>query len=478
MLKKQDCFSKQSFFIFSFLFLSWIMLNIFFGEHIPVDSGNGWDGSRYADIIQNFHHFVFQHNLDQYTLQRILPEGIIYFFFNIFHLPIERSQIPMAFSIYNYILFIFSIIICCKIIKLSNWSTKTGLIALTGIFLNFSQLKLMSYYPTLTDTTSLFLSIATLYCFLIKREYLILLIGVIASFVSPTQFYINALLFLFSVNRKKTITHINFNLLSVFCAACATAVVLAIYFHYGFRVLGGNYKTPILALSIISIFSYLCYSFIPLIQSSLENVTRLNVARLLLTILIFFIVKDIIYMISNRATNLSFFDFFRYLSAEALAYPLNFLISHILYFGPILLLAGLFWRELCQNPFVKNSALGYVILFCILLSLDSESRQLINFLPFMVFITADTLNKKHFSWPFVISFITLSILISKAWLPLNHGTWLSLLTNPPEITLDFPLQWFFMNLGPWVSHPMYIINLSIVAILFFILRKNIKYQVS
>src|SRR5262249_53547678 len=152
----------------------------------------------YANITQNFYQFVFQHQLDQYTLQRIVPAGIVFTFYKLFHLPIEYTKIPFAFCIYNFVLLIFAVYMWREIAKLSHWSTKTFLLGFTGIFLNYAQLKWLPYYPVLTDTTALVIGVATLYCYVLKRKDLILIIGIVAAFAFPTQFFVNAILFIFS----------------------------------------------------------------------------------------------------------------------------------------------------------------------------------------------------------------------------------------------------------------------------------------
>ncbi len=75
-------------------------------------------------------------------------------------------------------------------------------------------------------------------------------------------------------------------------------------------------------------------------------------------------------------------------------------------------------------------------------------------------------NKKMVSWNFVFFFTSLNLLISRFWLPLNHGDWPSLEAATPQLTLEFPLQWYFMNHGPWVSSNMYWVIASIAIFTF------------
>ncbi|MEO8400897.1 MAG: hypothetical protein ABI597_03735 [Gammaproteobacteria bacterium] len=461
-----------------FFFLSWILLNIFFGEHIPVDNGNGWDGSTYANITVDFYNFVFRHRLDQYTLQRILPAGIVYSVYKLVNLPIERSQIALAFSLYNFIVVTVSIVLWNQICKLSNWSNKAWLLGFSAIFLNFAQLKWMTYYPVLTDTTALFLSILTLYCFVLKKDYLILIVGIVASFAFPTQFFLNITLFLFTAaNRKETAVRVYPRvsiLLAVFCASCITGLLFVIYSRFGFQVTGGNYKMPVLLLSLMSVFTYLCYTLRPLMIQGFMSLTRLTIVRTVLVIIVSIAIRYIINLLSDGTSHLTLFQFSLYLTAEALAYPFNFLFSQILYFGPMLILAGLYWRQICAESLVKNTGLSILVAMGVVLLLDSEARQTINFLPFMVFVTVNMLNKKNISWKFVTVFVVMSLVISKAWLTINHGVWPELTPQLAKMPLEFPLQWFFMNVGPWVSHTMYIVHALVVAVSFIILLSLIK----
>lgn len=87
-------------------------------------------------------------------------------------------------------------------------------------------------------------------------------------------------------------------------------------------------------------------------------------------------------------------------------------------------------------------------------------------------MVAEVLNRKAVSWYFTNAFIFLSLVVSKVWLPINHGSWPA--DQGAAVTLAFPMQWYFMNYGPWMSQQMYLVNMTIAVSLFLCLFFLVK----
>ncbi len=210
-------------------------------------------------------------------------------------------------------------------------------------------------------------------------------------------------------------------------------------------------------------FAFRYFSFIR-IKSFLRDIKP---GRFLIVLSTLIFVRQIIILISGKEEGaLNSLLYFNYISNGALAYPLNFIISHTLYYGAAVALFIYYWKDIAEYIYLKGPGLLFVTALYIILSIGSESRQLINFLPFIVVLVAEILNKKSINWNFVIFFTSLNLVVSRFWLPLNHGDWPILETSPPQLTLEFPLQWYFMNQGPWVSPQMYWIIASIAIFIF------------
>ncbi len=475
-------FYSKTEYILIFLFFGWLLINIFFGERIPINNGAGWDGLRYSAIAQHFTDFVLHHQLTQYSLQRIFPSTIVHFFTKLAHIPITDLQAPVIFSIYNAVILFFAVFIWYAIAKKLRWSPEVRLISFAGLFFNYAILKMNVYYPILTDTSAFMFGLLMIYFFLINNNYGVLSTGIIGAFIFPTFLYMGLILFVFPLQEnRENVAHINSKkviYLTLFKVIGIVVACLSIYLISGKKMLGGYYTFPVLFVSVMGLFIYLFLAMYPISRhffNVFREIKRSLNHRILLALLIVIFLKSFIHFFSNKAASqLTPWSFIINVAAQALAYPLNFIISHVIYYGPIICLCIIFWKDIVEYIKNKSSGLFIVTVLYIVLSIGSESRQFINFFPIIVVGAAEILNRKTISWRFTYIFILLSLIVSKAWLPLNHGEWLSLNTHPPELTLAFPMQWYFMSLGPWVAHPIYAIHFIAVSMLFLFTYKLAK----
>lgn len=461
-------------------FFGFIAFSIFYGEHILAGNGLGWDGFRYSKYAQNFYEVIFNHQLSAYVSQRIFPLFLIYITTQILHFTITEANSVFLFSMLNVSLLILSVLIWSKLAKKLQWNLGVQIISFSGLFLNFVNLKMAFYYPTLTDTTAFTLGLLILYFYVNGGKKCLLLTTVIGAFTYPTLLYAGLVLFLFPMNNKISITaetttkKLNL-LLAIVQSVVITTLSVVIWHQHDWlgaaRALGSDYSLPVLGLSTIALFLYLTAGLYPMssyYRSILVNFKNLfSFKRIVISGLVYVFVKLSIKWISSPdiTSGLTIWEYIIHIAGQALAYPFVFIISHVIYFGPIVCLLIFLWKDALRH-LIKERAIGLFFLtgIYILLSIGSESRQLVNFLPIAVYMVAEVLNRKILSSHFILAFTLISLFISKFWFPINHGVeWPSLLTNPPEMTLQFPLQWFFMNHGPWISHQMFVINAIIVS---------------
>ena len=85
------------------------------------------------------------------------------------------------------------------------------------------------------------------------------------------------------------------------------------------------------------------------------------------------------------------------------------------------------------------------------MSLCSESRSLITFLPLVILCCVKALDTRRgvpLAW---LPVVVLSLAFSNVWLTINTGAFTS-------DALRFPDQKLFMTCGPWMSFEMYVIE--------------------
>jgi hypothetical protein len=167
--------------------------------------------------------------------------------------------------------------------------------------------------------------------------------------------------------------------------------------------------------------------------------------------------------------------------------PLSFLVQHIIYFGPLIALIILFFKDYCKE--VRNLGFGFVLIIGagFIQLINSESRQLLGLLPFFILPIVLTLEKASVSRIALISTFIVSAILSKFYLPINglatkilkldRLTFLDV-TKPDSIGV----QLYMMHHGPWVSKTFYIVNSSIalitIIIMFFAFRFHYSKKVT
>ncbi len=139
----------------------------------------------------------------------------------------------------------------------------------------------------------------------------------------------------------------------------------------------------------------------------------------------------------------------------ALAKPAIFFVAHVVYFGPIVVAAVLLWPEVARN--VRTLGLGAVLaaVLALLMGMTSESRHLAPFIPLLVAMTIQAMERASLSTRHDVVFVLLALFVSKVWLPINAGPFRG-------VPAEFPDQFYFMNQGPWMSGFSYFVEGAVV----------------
>jgi hypothetical protein len=123
---------------------------------------------------------------------------------------------------------------------------------------------------------------------------------------------------------------------------------------------------------------------------------------------------------------------------KAIGAPAVFLVSHIVYFGPLVLLTVFFWKDIVKQ--IQRFPIGLTLFFVgnMILSLSSESRFLTAAFPFFVIFTIKALDSIELK----PAFVQFSLLF-----PFCSLSMVSHQCCNPEGFADA----FMMNYGPWMS---------------------------
>lgn len=473
--------------------------HLFYSEYIPLNYGFGFEGySIYLPLTKNFDQLVS--TLDSYTIQRILPFAIGWSSLTFFNsgTPISDKQVFVFWIFFNYMQII---LICAYWHRISCYVNLGKVACLTGfaiLILIFPTSKIDYYCNFSYDRTALLFGIMVLYYYITNNVALLLITSILSLAVWPTFILTNTILLLFPVNRPMTLldTSNTFqkHLSTILSLLLATTISLLFFMVWK----TGNLNTradlarivyPLLPISII-LSGVFVYSAIKTILDGVNIVETLkgyihtSTCRLVLVGILVgaYLLLTKVLANSTAEARMSFMEYFGNVATGAVQRPLQFIIAHILYFGPGFFLLMVLSRKIVAILHSIGLGMTLIVLFIVIQCLNSESRQMINLLPVIALLVAIAIDKSRAGYRFLSAFIISSIIISKVWLRINPDP----STIPRRIyqyfpmigdTQLFPAQKHFMNFGPWISTQMLIIQSIIVILLCSLIYVFLRFDI-
>ena len=456
------------------------ILGLLFGEKIA-EIGLFGDELVYRNLARDIPGEIIFKSQSSFRMQRSLPAFLVYYGLKLLGLPHTDKMIFGAFGFTTVALLTLSGWFWCQLVRILQITSMGKWLGFMALFLNYSILKQAPYCPIATDYYAFCMGFAIIY-FYLKDNFLgIYITSLIAAFCWPTLPYIAFFLVAFPKERyggeeKKPAS---FFLNYVIALGVAGVIMYeTIYWYTGQRAalsfMKGLFSTgtnrPNLALLNVSIALVAIYIFFAV--ATLLNIKKIfqpkyifhNMSFLKPFILIaaIFGIKFFLSNISGRrATMMTLSQVVRDTLGASIMQPLLFMLSHIIFYGPFVIFFVLFWGRTVR--IIQKQGLGLIIccFLCIILSLHSESRRMINFYPIFIPFLIKAID--GFQWPKVYLWFlaVVSLLGSKFWLTVHSQPW-------NGGALIFPQQNYFMNYGPWMNNQMYMIQGSVVIALFFI----------
>lgn len=445
----------------------------FSGEKIPVNNHTGWDGKHYANLTIHFEELVLQKQIDSYQYQRILTPAVIYYTAKVFGIKLHEGNIVTVFSIYNFILIIGCALLFLNTCTFLNISQPVEIIGFSGLFLNYFILKNTFYYPILTDCTAFFMGLCVTGLFIRQKNNLLLAVSLIGQFCYPLFLIASLPLVLAIRNNFLTQFFQRFSVYKIGAGICILLVLAGLYpVLFIPNTLLPQYTLELnrlllpLSIGLVAIYLWRSISLFHGIPSQQNNTLlwQTPLAKMLGIVGFIFITNLCIRQISIPEEVFTPIVFIYNILQQSIDNPLVFLVAHITYLGPALILLVFFY-----NPFLKtivglgDSAIAYMILLLVL-SIGSETRQFIHFYPFIIVVLMITLNQYPIKLSQAILFTILSVSASKFWFPINRTE-----SFTQYLYGQFPDQYYFMNHGPFMSNTSYLINTTIVILLAFLI---------
>jgi hypothetical protein len=430
-----------------------------FGEKIQYYNGLGMDGALYGRWAAHSLPII-QTPVNDEQLQRVLPSLAAAFVMRLLALPPSEEGVVRAFSMLNVGLITLTAAVLCGIGRHLALGTRGTLLAFAGLFLNYALLKWAAYYPVLTDMTALTISVCMLYAYLRNDTVALCGLTVLGGFTFPTLPLQGLVLLLFPRRPANGIAGqpLPYRINALLAAAVTALLVWHAHALVGVRTdlqLPKGAVEPWLTVLPLSVAVAVAYVFLGL--CSILNSRALLDWRQLTTGIIrpgFWIALLVLYAVQHPLLSLSTDAAPPSMVIEvvlsAIMRPGLFLVAHVAFFGPIILLACMWWPSICRG--IHRAGLGLTVLIAGLLpvTINSESRHLITLFPLLVPFVAQVAEARCWRPLHYALFAALSVAASRVWLSLGGAPFDQDPTDPIE-------QFYYMSHGPYMMQSSYFI---------------------
>lgn len=460
------------------------ILYILFGESYPFNDGLTVDGTVYASFIPDFAASFY---FDTVSVHRILPSVIVNVFLKIFSVNTSLPNIFTGFQILNLISIVLSCYFLKRILILFKISFKNQMLAFALFLLNFGVIKVPFYLPVMTDSLALMLSTALLFFYLKSNITGLVITTLLCAFTWPTAYFQGLVLIAFPICILPFTPLEKWQKILLHGISIFYILAICIYFVFIEKMeipqgyLCAAIDRNLLPFSILGLmFLYFFFAKI-FFNKNLFNkslfLEKLNYKRLPIFVGVIASVFLIIHFL-HPPTNTSFpvAKLLHGPALYALIKPLISLVADTSYWGIIVCLLLLFWNSFCKT--ISRMGWGIVAAFGLNLlafGIATETRVLINLLPWLIVFLIKTINKYSFSNRFYIVVGLLVFVASKIWLSLNIYDQYMTQELDRNGCLNFPGQIMWMNFGPWMNEQMYYVQggamLVFTGILFLMLYK-------
>ena len=443
------------------------LFQAFFSEKIPVNNGFGWDGFLYGTLAKDFYRIVSTARMDPLRIPMILPSAVVHYSCRLLGVRLDDPNIVLAFSIYEAVLLGVSAFLWCRSVPLLEISPRGKALGLLALFGNYGLLKHAVYYPILADVTGFSLGMLFIYSYLTRKTWLLYVATLTSCFSWPTGLTTGAFMILFPRSQAEgTTSRVNRHFFHV-----VIAIVLAVYIvdrarllvRDGFQIPSGTAQpiATFLTLSYLTCFAYVSAAVASLLNWDelfrVQNLLRrLRAPGFYLGLAFLAITARLPSFIPHSNASLDGQGLIDIFVVESIAKPGVFLLAHIIYFGPILLLAIFLWGAVCRLVHDHGIGLTLSLTFAAISAVDSESRHLLGYFPLLAPFVVKATDNLNWDLAACTVFAGCSLLLSKVWLTINP------LPND-RLFLDFPWQRYFMSLGPWMSGRAYLAQTAAVV---------------
>jgi hypothetical protein len=452
-----------------------------FRDTIPAASGTGYDGGRYAawaktlgigSVIDSAAtrwqppRADAERPLDTYYARRILPSLAVHYLLTGTGAEPSTANVVRAFAMLNIVLLLVTVICWLKAADALHIGTNGKWIGVVGLIVSYGNLKMPLYYPTLTDTAALAAGAACTLFYLQGRRAALWFTALAGGFIWPSFTYFGFLLLAFPRTdpRMDRPGPRGLHIAIALVIAVGAVIAIELLFHNGYELRNTPVR-PITSLRFVSelvVGAYLFFGMRALLDSrsvweSLQPRALVSGSGFLVACLLLLVSEAVVRIIAPLPPEITGSEALSNYLISAVVQPFTFFLAHVLYFGPVLVFLLFAWPGVAAR--VRQLGPGAIAFFAaaMLMSIGSESRQLINALPFVILVLAPSLEHVVSSWRRWTVFAAVTFACSKVWLPMDRT-----LSVPYLGAVDWR-AFYVSSRGPWIEHGVYLGQLVALA---------------
>jgi hypothetical protein len=379
----------------------------------------------------------------------------------------SSDYVIATYSVLNLVLVVAAGVVWLRIARSTELGARAAALGTGFLFFSYAMLRQPFIVAVTTDYFALFLAMLSLWAYVNARTGVLAATTVVAMFTWPVALLLNAAMLAMPFHRLASPDPSSVAIARIDRAGRAVAVLafamISVYFIFLHPV-----PTPFSAeqvdvdwapLSVALTLAYVAWCAKAIAVSPLMRRNAYCARGVLWAsacALVYSAVRWFLETYSAAESAIDIFYVLRYLAGEPAVRPALFVVSHVVYWGPWVLL----WMALLPRVSAVSAnhpALHVAVALFAILFAYTESRVAIYCLPAVMFCLVQGIPAR-ITWIQIGLLLALSFVASRFWIPLARA-------GGFESPLEFPAQWLFMQIGPWMGVLAYWAALAQTAVI-------------
>ncbi|MDB4956228.1 MAG: hypothetical protein JWO36_3797 [Myxococcales bacterium] len=451
-------------------------------ERIGINGGQGWDGMGYTLWARDFSHEVLQKGVTIYHAQRLLPSALIHYALTATGTATD-ARVIFGYQIVDVIAMVGTAVLWSRVARTLSLSRAASWAGFAALSLGFATARHALYYPTLTDPTACFLGMAATWAYLEDRPFAQIAVAFASAFTWPALLPVSLAMLVLRkpAPQLERVSARWIRWVALGLAVIAAGIVCVAAWRWLQRPYPNDEKwaryvhRDLLPVTFAAIFVMTALGlYVVAREQSLWNLKsygkQLLTKRLAIAAvgcaLVLVAQRAWIARVGTQGPGPTFDQFQCEHLLAALRGPLWNIVSQVVYFGPIALVAIGAWRQIAKRAAEWGPTAAIALAMVVAFWIGTQSRQMIHLLPFLVTITISA-TASWWTTRRTLVFAVLCLAWSKLWWHIGY--------DEPANAFEWPNQRYFMNLGPWMSDDMFYVQLAgavVTAIVLFALFRS------